>query len=92
MAAALEPPEFFDGGYWYVLPTISDANGIRPDYAGSFCAQYGTVNGTIYAVIRRPDPDEGIGVVAAISDVIESAHSAGSIPAAEKPFMRIGAR
>lgn len=53
MVQAERPPEVHDGAYWYVVPVVEDADGVRPEIdAPAWCAWY--VDGV--AVVRTPDP------------------------------------
>ena len=81
----LAPPEIADGGYWYVVPIVTDAEGGRTtgDVIGKgWCAWYGTTS----VVIRCPEPVVGLtGADQATVDEILSANTF-----AGKPYARIG--
>lgn len=59
MTRTVIPPELADGGYWYVVPVVPDPEegGRTPgQIPGGWCAWYGEVDGTEYAVVRFADP------------------------------------
>jgi len=82
----MTPPEVFDGGYWYVVPTVTDpeTGGQTPgDIPGAgWCAWY--TGGT--AVLRCPESIEGIDRATATS--VKMAFSSENI--SHKPFGRVG--
>lgn len=57
----IEPlvPEFFDGGYWYVVEAVPEVDdvpgwGFEPVSAGA-SAWYAEIGGTMYCALRTPD-------------------------------------
>ena len=88
---AAQVPELADGGYWYVVEADTTDGRSPPESIGDgWCAQYGTVGGTIYAVIRTPVPRTVPPISVTSADVIAAAVLAGSLPVAEKFYARVG--
>lgn len=56
-----QPPILHDGGYWYVVPVVTDATegGLRPDIeVADWCAWYSGDLSTV--LIRTPTPVAGL--------------------------------
>jgi len=91
-------PDFWDAGYWYVVPCdLTSRPGYRMPAAAPprWTAVYGVVNGVDYALIRTPDlwlnaPD----VVVTVDDVLQAARADGFHPAGlmAKPGMRVNGK
>jgi len=81
-------PEFFDGGYWYVVEADMESGGLPEDAGSNLCAQYGTVGGVGYAVIRAPEQRTLPPVPVTSSAVIAAADAEGSLPMARKFYAR----
>jgi len=49
-------PEFAEGGYWYVLPTTTDARGntVPEGLSRDMCCYYVQIDGQLRAVVRAP--------------------------------------
>jgi len=90
-------PEFFDGGYWYVVGVTTDARGNRipaeAPASGRWCATYGTVNGNARCLLRSVDLWSTAPVRPATPDeVLQAAQTDGFHPSDlhQKPEMRFG--
>ena len=79
-------PELADGGYWYVVESVTDEHGRGPgDLPSGWCAWYKTIGGVDCVAVRMPEPavlPEGPDVPAA---QIVDAYGG-------KPFGRVGGR
>jgi hypothetical protein len=79
-------PDLADGGYWYVTPTVIDADqGKSPGIVAGvgWCAWYGVVGGVEYAAVRCPQAVTGFASTSiTTSEVLASA--------AAKPYGRVG--
>jgi len=85
------PPEFADGGYWYVIQ--SDSVDTETTFLRAFAAWRGVVDSIEYAAIRTPDPVDGIDAVDVLAArVIEAAVREGTLLMQRKPFARNGGR
>lgn len=64
-----QPPLLHDGGYWYVVPVVFDAeDGYAPDIEVSdWCAWYAADYSS--CVIRTPLPIAGLKTIAPSSDI-----------------------
>lgn len=80
-------PELADGGYWFAV-SVTTNGGTQPDLGGEHCAQYGTVGGVLFAVVRTTLP-RVVSPAVEVSDVLVAAAGAGAIPASGKFRARI---
>jgi hypothetical protein len=81
----MTPPEIADGGYWYVVPVVTDAEGGRTPglVAGQgWCAWYSGE----FVAIRTPEAV--VGLTPADQVTVDEILSANTF--AGKPYARIG--
>ena len=81
----MTPPEIADGGYWYVVPVVIDAEGGRTPglVAGQgWCAWYSGE----FVAIRKPEAV--VGLTLADQVTVDEILSANTF--AGKPYARIG--
>ena len=81
----MTPPEIADGGYWYVVPVVIDAEGGRTPglVAGQgWCAWYSGA----FVAIRTPEAVVGLAPAdqATVDEILSANTFAG------KPYARIG--
>lgn len=85
-------PELADGGYWYVADSVAvtdDTPGyVPPGSAGpGRTVTYAEIGGTVYCVIRSPDPLLGVPGTDIDSNAVLDAAGFDA-----KPYGRIGGR
>jgi hypothetical protein len=88
-------PVYWDGGYWYAVPTIeTKPNHRKPATAPEkWTAVYGVVGGDFYALLRSPDVWLAApSVPVSQAEILQAAEQGGFLPAGmtAKPGMRVG--
>ena len=93
MSLLKQVAQLSDGGYWYTTTVdVDPVEGASPTIqAPSWCAWYGNINGTRYAVVRTPEPsdEENIQGIRPV-DVLQAAFTEGTLAAQTIPLGRIG--
>jgi len=81
-------PHLYDGGYWYLVEADTSDVTTIPVESG-WCANYGTVNGTVYGIARLIEQSVLPQVSVTFEQVLSAAVAEGNIPASSKFFARI---
>jgi hypothetical protein len=82
-------PELWDGGLWYIV-AADTTEGTTVPLESSWCANYGTVAGVVYGIVRKVDDAIVPAVDVTFAEVIAAAVAEGSLPGAEKFYARLG--
>jgi hypothetical protein len=83
-------PELWDGGWWYIVAAEVSEEGTTVPLESSWCANYGTVDGVVYGIVRKID-DAIVAVVdVTFAEVIAAAVAEGSLPETAKFYARLG--